>query len=43
MDTLDLLLCEHHRWSKKKSKESFKVEHRLVEASRGKRAKSPSK
>ena len=31
MDTLDLLLCEHHRQSRKKSKESFKVGRRLVE------------
>ena len=31
MDTLDLLLCEHHRWSRKESKESFKVGRRLVE------------
>ena len=31
MDTLDLLLCECHRQSRKKSKESFKVGCRLVE------------
>ena len=43
MDTLDLLLREHHGWLRKESKESFKVGCRLVETSRGKRAKSPSK
>ena len=31
MNTLDLLLCERHRRSKKKSKESFKVGRRLIE------------
>ena len=31
MDTLDLLLRERHRRSRKKSKESCKVGHRLVE------------
>ena len=31
MDTLDLLLCERHRRSRKESKESFKVGCRLVE------------
>ena len=38
-----LMLHEHHRQSRKESKESFKVGRRLVETSRGKRAKSPSK
>ena len=38
-----LLLCEHHRRSRKRSQESFKVGRRLIEVSRGKRAKSPSK
>ena len=36
MDTLDLLLREHHRRSRKESKEPFKVGHRLIEASKGK-------
>ena len=31
MDTFDLLFCEHHRQSRKESKESFKVGRRLVE------------
>ena len=31
MDTLDLLLHEHHRRLRKESKESFKVGRRLVE------------
>ena len=31
MDTLDLLLRERHSQSRKESKESFKVGHRLVE------------
>ena len=26
-----MMLCEYHRWSRKESKESFKVGHRLVE------------
>ena len=39
MDTLDLLLRERHRQSRKKSKESFKVGHRLVKTSRGKKSK----
>ena len=34
MDTLDLLLCKHHRQSRKESKESFQVGHRLKEVSR---------
>ena len=38
-----LLLREHHRRSRKRSQESFKVGRRLIEVSRGKRAKSPSK
>ena len=37
------MLREHHRRSRKESKESFKVGHRLIETSRGERAKSPSK
>ena len=37
------LLHERHRWSRKESKESFKVGHRLIETSRGKGAKNPSK
>ena len=43
MDTLDLLLHECHRQSRKESKESFKVGRRLIEISRGKGAKSPLK
>ena len=43
MNTLDLLLHKHHRWLRKESKESFQVERRLIEVSRGKGAKSPSK
>ena len=43
MDTLDLLLCERHRWSRKESKESFKVGHRLVETSRGKKSRESFK
>ena len=43
MDTLDLLLRERHRQSRKESKESFKVGCGLIEVSRGKGAKSPSK
>ena len=34
MDTLDLLLHERHGWSRKESKESFKVGHRLIEVSK---------
>ena len=43
MDTLDLLLYKCHRQSKKESKESFKVGHRLVETSRGKKSKKSFK
>ena len=43
MDTLDLLLHERHRQSRKESKESFKVGCRLVEASRGKKNKESFK
>ena len=43
MDTLDLLLRERHRRSRKKSKESFKVGHRLVETSKGKKSKESFK
>ena len=31
MDTLDLLIRKCHQWSRKESKEFFKVGHRLVE------------
>ena len=31
MDTLDLLLCEHHGQSRERSKEPFKVGCRLIE------------
>ena len=37
------MLRERHRQLRKESKESFQVGHRLIEASRGKWAKSPSK
>ena len=38
-----IVLCERHRQLRKENKEPFKVGHRLIEASRGKGAKSPSK
>ena len=31
MDTLDLLLCKRRRQSRSRSKEPFKVGHRLIE------------